>query len=97
MKKAVVVGAGFAGATVARKLAEAGYQVNVYEKREQIGGNAYDYMDKSGSYIHLYGPHIFHTSLDNVFEFLSKYTQWFEYKHKVLATLMAITCPFPSP
>ena len=95
MKKAVVVGAGFAGATVARKLAEAGYQVNVYEKREQIGGNAYDYMDKSGSYIHLYGPHIFHTSLDNVFEFLSKYTQWFEYKHKVLGYIDGNYVPIP--
>lgn len=95
MKKVVIAGAGFAGATVARKLADAGYTVDVYERREQIGGNAYDYMDESKSYVHKYGPHIFHTSLDNVFEFLSNYTEWFEYKHKVLGYIDGQYVPIP--
>ena len=95
MKKVVVAGAGFAGATVARKLAEAGYEVEIFERREQIGGNAYDRMDESGSYVHLYGPHIFHTSIDGVFEFLSRFTEWFEYKHKVLGYIDGKYVPIP--
>lgn len=58
---ALVIGAGFAGATVARKLAEAGKKVLVVERREHIGGNAYDCLDDEGVLIHKYGPHIFHT------------------------------------
>ena len=95
MKKVVIAGAGFAGATVARKLADAGYQVEIYERRDQIGGNAYDYMDESKSYVHQYGPHIFHTSIDRVFDFLSNYTEWFEYKHKVLGYIEGKYVPIP--
>jgi UDP-galactopyranose mutase len=95
MKKVIIAGAGFAGATVARKLADAGYQVEIYERRDQIGGNAYDYMDESKSYVHQYGPHIFHTSIDRVFDFLSNYTEWFEYKHKVLGYIEGKYVPIP--
>lgn len=95
MKKVIVAGAGFAGATVARKLAEAGYCVDVYERRNEIGGNAYDYMDSSKSYVHKYGPHIFHTSIDGVYEFLSNFTEWFEYRHKVLGYIDGKYVPIP--
>ena len=95
MKKIIIAGAGFAGATVARKLADAGYEVEVFERRETIGGNAYDYMDESKSYVHLYGPHIFHTSIDGVYEFLSNFTEWFEYKHKVLGYIDGEYVPIP--
>ncbi len=95
MKKTVVAGAGFAGATIARILAEAGYEVEVFERRNQIGGNAFDRMDESGSYVHLYGPHIFHTNIDSVFAFLSRFTEWFEYKHEVLGSIDGKYVPIP--
>ena len=94
-KKVIVVGAGFAGATVARCLAEKDYDVEVYERRDHIGGNAYDFKDESGAYIHKYGPHIFHTNLDNVYEFLNRFTKWFKYEHKVLGYINDKFVPIP--
>lgn len=67
-----IIGAGISGAVIARKLAEQGHQVDIYEKRAHIGGNMYDYK-KDGVLIHKYGPHIFHTSKDNVIEFVEKF------------------------
>ena len=95
MKKVVVAGAGFAGATVARNLAEAGFTVEVHERRKQIGGNAYDYKDRSGAFIHEYGPHIFHTNIERVYNYLSRFTEWFEYKHKVLGYIDGKYVPIP--
>lgn len=95
MKKVVVIGAGFAGATISRKLAEANYEVDIYEKRDHLGGNAYDYLDRSKSYVHKYGPHIFHTNDDKVFEFLSEFTKWFKYEHKVLGFIDDKFVPIP--
>ena len=95
MKKVVVIGAGFAGATVSRKLAEAGYKVELLERRKGLGGNAYDFKDESGSYIHEYGPHILHTNRENVFNFLSNYTEWFKYEHKVLGHIDGKFVPIP--
>lgn len=85
--KYLVVGAGFAGATVARELAEAGHQVLVIDKREHIGGNAYDYINEHGIRVHKYGPHLWHTSNDEVQAWASKFTEWVEYKHHVKARL----------
>ena len=85
MEKIVVVGAGFSGATVARLFAESGKDVIVIDKRETIGGNAYDYVDKNGIMVQPYGPHIFHTHDKLVFDFLSKFTEWEKYEHKVRA------------
>lgn len=85
MEKVIVVGAGLSGATIARLLAESGKDVIVVDKRENIGGNVYDYYDKNGILVQAYGPHVFHTSDEEVFEFLSKFTEWNEYKHKVVA------------
>ena len=85
MEKIIIVGAGLSGATIARLLAESGRDVIVVDKRDTIGGNAYDYVDKNGITVQQYGPHIFHTNDKGVFDFLSKFTEWRKYEHKVLA------------
>ena len=87
MKKILVVGAGFAGATVARLLAEEGYVVDVIDQRDHVAGNAYDYTNDHGIRIHKYGPHLFHTNNKKVFDWMSKFTEWETYKHKVKAIL----------
>jgi UDP-galactopyranose mutase len=87
MKKILVVGAGFSGAVVARELAIHGYEVLIIDKRNHIGGNAFDYQNQHGIRVHKYGPHIFHTSSGEVFKWLSKFTEWIPYKHKVKAQL----------
>jgi UDP-galactopyranose mutase len=81
----LIVGAGFAGAVSARELAEAGERVTVIDKRPHIAGNAYDRIDADGVLIHQYGPHIFHTNSERVFEYLSRFTDWRPYEHRVLA------------
>jgi UDP-galactopyranose mutase len=81
----LIVGAGFAGSVTARELAEAGEQVLVIDKRPHIGGNAYDHADGHGVLVHKYGPHIFHTNSEKVFEYLSRFTEWRPYEHRVLA------------
>lgn len=91
----LVVGAGFAGATCARQLAEAGYAVTVVDRREHIGGNAYDHLDAHGVLVHRYGPHIFHTNSEKVFAFLSRFTEWRLYEHRVLAQVGELQLPIP--
>ncbi len=91
----IVVGAGFAGAVAARRLAEVGNRVLVLERREHIGGNAYDYRDSASILVHRYGPHIFHTSEKRVFSFLSRFTDWREYRHKVAANIHGEIMPVP--
>jgi UDP-galactopyranose mutase len=81
----LIVGAGFAGATTARELAEAGERVLVIDKRPHIAGNAFDRRDPAGVLVHEYGPHIFHTNSERVFEYLSRFTAWRPYEHRVLA------------
>lgn len=85
--KALVVGAGWSGAVAARELAEAGWQVLVIDKRNHIGGNAYDYVNEHGIRIHKYGPHLWHTNNDEVQEWVSRFTEWVPYKHWVHALL----------
>lgn len=87
MKKVLIVGAGFAGATVARELANDGHTVVVMDERGHIGGNAYDYTNEHGIRIHKYGPHIFHTSNKKVYDWVTQFGDWVEYKHKVKAQL----------
>jgi len=87
MKKVLIVGAGFAGATVARELANDGHTVIVMDERGHIGGNAYDYTNEHGIRIHKYGPHIFHTSNKKVYDWVTQFGDWVEYKHKVKAQL----------
>ena len=93
---ALIVGAGFAGATVARELAErGGLRVLVVEARDHIGGNAYDRVDEAGVLIHQYGPHIFHTVDERVFAYLSRFTEWNGYSHEVLADVHGRYLPVP--
>jgi len=86
MKSILIVGAGFSGAVIARELAEAGHKVTVIDQRHHIGGNAYDY-ECNGIRIHKYGPHLFHTNNKEVVDWLSQFTEWVDYKHKVKAQL----------
>jgi UDP-galactopyranose mutase len=83
----LIVGAGFSGAVIARELAEANFSVIVIDKRNHIGGNAFDFVNDIGIRIHKYGPHLFHTNNKRVFDWLSKFTKWVPYKHKVKALL----------
>ena len=93
---AIVVGAGFAGATIARELAErGGMQVALIERRAHIGGNAYDHHDEQGVLIHAYGPHIYHTDSDRVHAYLSRFTDWNDYQHEVLANIHGSFIPVP--
>lgn len=86
-KTILIVGAGFAGATFARVLAEAGYAIHLIDRRAHIGGNAYDAVDARGVRIHRYGPHLLHTSSDTVIAWLSRFTDWVPYQHRVRARL----------
>lgn len=96
MKNSVfVIGAGFAGSVIARELAESGQRVHVIDKRPHIGGNAYDEYDAQGVLIHNYGPHIFHTNSERIFTYLSRFTEWHAYEHRVRAVLGGKTYPFP--
>ena len=91
----LVVGAGFAGCVVAERCAAAGKSVLVIEKREHIGGNAYDEKDAAGVLVHRYGPHIFHTNAPHVAEYLSRFTDWIDYQHRVLASVSGRLYPIP--
>jgi UDP-galactopyranose mutase len=91
----LVVGAGFAGAVCAQQLAEAGKTVLIVDKRPHIGGNAYDCYDPAGVLIHPYGPHIFHTNSKRIFEYLSRFTAWRFYEHRVLALVNSKLVPVP--
>ncbi|WP_411274581.1 UDP-galactopyranose mutase [Daejeonella sp.] len=84
----LVVGAGFAGSVIAERLAsQAGKKVLLIDKRNHIGGNAYDHYDEAGILVHKYGPHIFHTNSADVFSYLSQFTDWRNYQHRVLASV----------
>ncbi len=84
----VVVGAGYAGSVAARELAQRGNKrVLVLERRPHVGGNAYDCLDQAGILIHQYGPHIFHTNNRQVFNWLSQFTAWRDYQHRVIADI----------
>ncbi|MBO4707552.1 MAG: UDP-galactopyranose mutase [Elusimicrobiaceae bacterium] len=91
----LIVGAGISGIALARLLAEKDYSVLVIDKRPHIGGNCYDYKDENGIIIHKYGPHIFRTDNKEVWQFLSRFTEWQEYKHKVRAIIDSKEVPIP--
>lgn len=92
----LVVGAGFAGSVIAERLAsQFNKKILIVEKRNHIGGNAYDEYDEYGILIHKYGPHIFHTNSKKVFDYLSQFTEWRSYEHKVLADLNGELYPIP--
>ncbi|MDN3550203.1 UDP-galactopyranose mutase [Mucilaginibacter aquaedulcis] len=92
----LIVGAGFAGCVLAERLAAVeGKKVLIIDKRNHIAGNAYDFYDEAGILIHKYGPHIFHTNSPDVFNYLSKFTAWRNYQHKVLAHTHGQYVPIP--
>ena len=92
----IVVGAGYAGSVVARSLAERnGLRVAVLERRDHVAGNAYDCLDDAGVLIHLFGPHIFHTYDERVYDFLSRFTDFVNYQHRVLANVHGTLMPVP--
>lgn len=91
-----IVGAGYAGSVLAERLAsQSGKKVLLIDKRPHIGGNAYDYHNEDGILIHLYGPHIFHTNSPEVFGYLSNFTEWRPYEHRVLASVEGQLLPIP--
>ncbi len=92
----LIVGAGFAGSVLAERLAsQRNAKVLVVDRRPHIAGNAYDYYDDAGILVHKYGPHIFHTNSENVFEYLSRFTQWRPYEHRVLTSVDGQLVPMP--
>jgi UDP-galactopyranose mutase len=91
----LIVGAGFAGSVLAERLANEGQRVLIVEKRPHIGGNAYDRYDDAGVLIHPYGPHIFHTNSADIFEYLSRFTEWRPYQHRVLGSVDGQLLPIP--
>jgi UDP-galactopyranose mutase len=91
----LVAGMGFAGSTCARVLADAGLRVHLVDRRPHIGGNAFDTTDAEGVVIHPYGPHIFHTNADRIVDFLSRFTAWRPYEHRVLARIGDQLLPVP--
>ena len=92
----MIVGAGFAGSVLAERLASvADKKVLLVEQRDHIGGNAYDYFNQHGILVHKYGPHIFHTNCKKVFDYLSKFTLWRPYEHRVLASVDGQLVPLP--
>jgi UDP-galactopyranose mutase len=92
----LVVGAGFSGSVLAERLATVMNQrVLVIDRRRHVGGNAYDHHDAAGVLVHRYGPHIFHTNSKEVFDYLSRFTEWRVYQHRVLASVDGQLVPFP--
>jgi UDP-galactopyranose mutase len=91
----LIVGAGFSGSVLAERLASLGHRVCVTDRRPHIGGNAYDHYDESGILVHKYGPHIFHTNSERIYRYLSRFTAWRHYEHRVLAHVDGRLVPFP--
>jgi UDP-galactopyranose mutase len=92
----LIVGAGFAGSVLAERLAsQSGKKILIVDTRNHIGGNAYDHYNESGILVHKYGPHIFHTNSREVFEYLTLFTDWRRYEHRVLASVDGQLVPIP--
>lgn len=92
----LIVGAGFAGSVLAERLARGlNKKVLIIDRRSHIGGNAYDCYDSSGILIHRYGPHIFHTNSADIFNYLSRFTEWRQFQHRVLASVDGQLVPIP--
>ena len=92
----LIVGAGFAGSVIAERLAAGlGRRVLLCDRRDHVGGNAYDHPDAAGILVHKYGPHIFHTNSPDIFRYLSRFTKWRDYEHRVLASVEGKLLPIP--
>lgn len=92
----LIVGAGFAGSVLAERLAAGmNRRVLLLDRRDHIGGNAYDHLDEAGILVHRYGPHIFHTNAARIVDYLSRFTEWRPYEHRVLAEVDGQRVPIP--
>ena len=92
----LIVGAGFAGSVLAERIAsQRGESVLLIDRRAHVGGNAYDWYDEAGILVHRYGPHIFHTNADQIVDYLSKFTKWRPYEHRVLSKVDGKLLPIP--
>lgn len=91
----LVVGAGFSGAVIAERLATINQRVLVIDRRNHVGGNAFDPYDDAGVRVHRYGPHIFHTNSEAVYAYLSRFTRWRPYEHRVLTSVDGRLLPLP--
>ena len=92
----LIVGAGFAGSVLAERIAsQRGQSVLLIDRRSHVGGNAYDWHDDAGILVHRYGPHIFHTNGQQIVDYLSQFTAWRPYEHRVLAKVDGKLLPIP--
>lgn len=91
----VVVGAGISGATVAQYFAERGKKILVFDKRSHLSGNCYDYYNEAGILVPAYGPHFFHTNSEKVWQYVSQFTDWIPYEHRVLSCVEGELVPIP--
>lgn len=92
----IIVGAGISGATLAERYAtQQNKKVLIIEKRNHIGGNCFDFYNEDGILVSKYGAHIFHTNYDDVWEYVSKFTNWHPYEHKVLSFVDGKLLPSP--
>jgi UDP-galactopyranose mutase len=92
----IIVGAGLAGCVLAERIANVlEEKVLIIEKRDHVGGNCYDYYDEAGVLVHKYGPHVFHTQLKEVWEYVSQFTEWHPYQHRVLGSVDGKKIPIP--
>lgn len=95
MYDTIIIGCGFAGAVIGRELAENDKKVLIIEQRGHIGGNCYDIEDEHGILVHQYGPHIFHTNSKVVYDYLSRFTEWYDYRHEVVGNVNGEFLPIP--
>ncbi len=91
----LIVGAGFSGSVLAERLASSGKRILLCDRRPHIAGNTFDLRNEAGILIHKYGPHIFHTNSEEVFAYLSRFTRWRPYEHRVLASAAGKLLPIP--
>jgi len=92
----LIVGAGYAGSVLAERIAsQRGESVLIIDRRNHIGGNAYDCYNEAGILIHQYGPHIFHTNAQSIVDYLSMFTEWTRYEHRVLSSVDGKLLPIP--
>lgn len=95
MSAVIIVGAGLSGCVIARCLADNGYDVAIYERKNHIGGAIYDYVNSVEVMVHEYGPHIFHTNSDEAYGFIKKFSEWHVFRHRVQGEIKGQLCPIP--
>ncbi|MEF9892071.1 MAG: UDP-galactopyranose mutase [Anaerorhabdus sp.] len=95
MRELLIIGCGLTGTVIANHFAKKGYNVTIWEKRNHIGGNMYDFVDKNGILVHKYGPHVFHTNKKELFDFMNNITNWNEFRIKCSVNMLNKITPSP--